>query len=182
MAERGRPLFSIGAVARMVDLSPATIRTWESRYGLVAPQRSDGGQRLYSREQVDQLRFVKQHVADGRRPGEAHRLLSERIARGDGFGGTRMRVLLAESKVGAAHVLRELLGSEAFEVLLADDADAAERTFDELAPALVVIDTGDSDFDELSERLRESGTKILPIELLERPLGWLDEAKALLKS
>jgi len=182
MAERGRPLFSIGAVARMVDLSPATIRTWESRYGLVAPQRSEGGQRLYSRDQVDQLRFVKQQVADGRRPGEAHRLLSERIARGDGFGGTRMRVLLAESKVGAAHVLRELLGSEAFEVLLADDADAAERTFDELSPSLVVIDTSDADFDELSERLRASGTKILPIELLERPLSLLDEAKALLKS
>src|SRR5690348_7415603 len=130
MAERGRPLFSIGAAARMVDLSPATIRTWETRYGLVAPQRSEGGQRLYSRDQVDQLRFVKQQVAAGRRPGEAHRLLSERIARGDGFGGTRMRVLLAESKAGAAHVLLELLGSEAFEVLLAADPDEAEKTFD----------------------------------------------------
>ena len=181
MAERGRPLFSIGAVSRMVELSPATIRTWETRYGLVTPNRSEGGQRLYSRDQVDQLRFVKQQVAGGRRPGEAHRLLSERISRGDGFGGTRMRVLLAESKLGAAHLLQELLGSEAFEVLLARDAEAAGRTVEELAPALVVIDTDDADFDELSERLRESGTKILPIELLERPLGWLDEAKALLK-
>ena len=65
-------------------------------------------------------------------------------------------------------------------MLLAQDAESAERTFEELAPALVVIDTADTDFDELSERLRESGTKILPLELLERPLGWLDEAKALL--
>jgi DNA-binding transcriptional MerR regulator len=179
-AERGRPLFSIGAVSRMVELSPATIRTWETRYGLVTPHRSQGGQRLYTRDQVDQLRFVKQQVAGGRRPGEAHRLLSERIARGDGFGGTRMRVLLAESKLGAARVLRELLGGAEFEVLLAQDAESAERTFEELSPALVVIDTADTDFDELSERLRESGTKILPLELLDRPLGWLDEAKALL--
>lgn len=168
MAERVRPLFSIGAVSRMVELSPATIRTWETRYGLVTPNRSEGGQRLYSRDQVDQLRFVKQQVAGGRRPGEAHRLLSERIARGDGFGGTRMRVLLAESKLGAAQLLRELLGSE------------AGRTVEELGAALVVIDTDDAAFDELSDRLRETGTKILPIELLERPLGRLDEAKALL--
>jgi DNA-binding transcriptional MerR regulator len=180
MAERGRPLFSIGAVARMLDLSAATIRTWETRYGLVTPNRSEGGQRLYSRDQVEQLRFVKSEVERGRRPGEAHRLLNERIARGDSFGGTRMRVLLAESRLGAATMLKELLGSDAFEVLLASDPSTAARAYDELSPALVVIDTGDMDFDELSERLRASGTKILPIDLLERPLAWLDEAKALL--
>lgn len=174
-------MFSIGAVARMLDVSAATIRTWETRYGLVKPNRSAGGQRLYSRDHVDQLRFVKTQIELGRRPGEAHRLLSERIASGDSFGGTRMRVLLAESRLGAARVLRELLGSGGFEVLLAADADAAERAYDELAPDLVVIDTDDIGFDELSERLRATGTKILPIELLERPLRWLDEAKALLK-
>lgn len=182
MGESGRPLFSIGAVARMLDLSAATIRTWETRYGLVTPKRSQGGQRLYSRDQVEQLRFIQTQVRLGRRPGEAHRLLAERIARDDGFGGTKMRVLLAESRLGAARVLRELLGSEGFEVLLADDGDAAARAYDELSPALVVIDTGDMDFDELSDRLRATGTKILPLELLERPPAWLEEAKALLAS
>jgi DNA-binding transcriptional MerR regulator len=182
MAERGRPLFSIGAVARMLDLSAATIRTWETRYALITPQRSEGGQRLYSRDQVEQLRFVKDQLATGRRPGEAHRLLSERVARGDSFGGTRLRVLLAESRLGAARVLRELLGVEGFEVLLAADPEKAAQAYDELSPAIVVIDTDDVDFDELSDRLRAAGTKILPIELLERPLALLDEAKALLKT
>jgi DNA-binding transcriptional MerR regulator len=182
VADRGRPLFSIGAVSRMLELSAATIRTWETRYGLLTPQRSEGGQRLYSRDQVEQLRFVKSYVDAGRRPGEAHRLLQERIARGDSFGGTKMRVLLAESRLGAARVLRELLGSEGFEVLLAEDPDAAARAYDELSPALVVIDTDDGDFDGLSERLRAAGTKVLPLDLLGRPLGWLDEAKALLES
>ncbi|HVU77485.1 MAG TPA: MerR family transcriptional regulator [Gaiellaceae bacterium] len=164
MAARGRPLFSIGAVARMLDLSPATIRTWETRYGLVLPERSEGGQRLYSRRHVEQLRFVKMQVELGRRPAEAHRLLGERLARGDSFGGTRMRVLLAESRLGAANVLRELLGGDGFEVLLAADPDAA-GAHDELGATLVVINTGDMDFDELEERLRANGTKILPIEL-----------------
>ena len=181
MAERGLPLFSIGAVSRMLALSAATIRTWETRYGLVTPQRSEGGQRLYTRDQVDQLRFVKDEIDEGRRPGEAHRLLSERIERGDSFGGTRMRVLVAESKLGAASVLRELFGNDGFEVLLAADPESAGRAVEELGPALVVIDTSDSDFEDLADRLRATGTKILPIELLERPLGWLDEAKALLR-
>jgi DNA-binding transcriptional MerR regulator len=165
----------------MVDLSAATIRTWETRYGLIVPQRSGGGQRLYSRDQVDQLRFVKAEVEQGRRPGEAHRLLSERLARGDSFGGTRMRVLLAENRLDAVHVLRELLGSERFEVLLASDPDHAKEVYEELSPAIVVIDTDDLAFDELAERLRASGTKILPIELLERPLAWLEDTKGLLR-
>src|SRR6478672_3661944 len=141
LADRSVPLFSIGAVARMLDLSAATIRTWETRYGDVVPQRSQGGQRLYSRDQVDQLRFVRDEVVGGRRPGEAHRLLAERVARGDSFGGTRLRVLLAESRIGAATALKELLGGDAFEVLLASDAETAERAFHELGPAVVIVDT-----------------------------------------
>jgi DNA-binding transcriptional MerR regulator len=176
MAERTLPLFSIGAVARMLDLSAATIRTWETRYGFVVPQRSGGGQRLYSRDQVDQLRFVKDEVDAGRRPGEAHRLLAERVNRGDSFGGTRLRVLVAESRVGASTLLKELLGTDAFEVLLASDPASAERAFEELAPTVVVVDAADRDFEGLAERIRAAGVKVLPIDLLERPLALLDKA------
>lgn len=179
-ADREEPIFGIGAVARLLDLAPATIRTWETRYGLVVPKRSAGGQRLYARDQVDQLRFVRDEISAGRRPGEAHRLLRERIARGDAFGGTRLRVLLAESKLGAAAVLRELLGGDAFEVLLASDPETAARLYAELAPAVVVVDTDDVDFDALAERLRTAGVKVLPVGLLERPLALLDRARALL--
>ena len=177
MAERTVPLFSIGAVARMLDLSAATIRTWETRYGFVVPQRSGGGQRLYSRDQVDQLRFVKDEIDGGRRPGEAHRLLAERVRRGDGFGGTRLRVLVAESRAGAAALLHELFGTSSFEVLVASDPATAGQAFDELAPAVVVVDVEDRDFEELAERIRGAGVKVLPIELLERPLALLDRAR-----
>jgi DNA-binding transcriptional MerR regulator len=181
MAERTVPLFSIGAVARMLDLPAATIRTWETRYGYIVPQRSGGGQRLYSRDQVDQLQFVKEQVDGGRRPGEAHRLLAERVDRGDSFGGTRLRVLLAESKVGASTVLKELLGADAFEVLIACDPASAEQAFDELSPTVVVVDVEDRDFEALAERIRAAGAKVLPIGLLERPLALLDRARPALR-
>jgi DNA-binding transcriptional MerR regulator len=165
----------------MLELSAATIRTWETRYGYVVPQRSQGGQRLYSRDQVDQLRFVKEQVEGGRRPGEAHRLLAERVDRGDSFGGTRMRVLLVDSRLGASTLLKELLGTDAFVVLLAEDAANAEQAFEELSPAIVVVDVEDREFEELTERIRNAGVKVLPIGLLERPLALLEPSEPALR-
>ena len=69
-------ILSIGTVARMLGVSTMTLRTWEERYGLVVPQRSAGRQRLYTPEQVEQLRFVVEQVRAGTRAGEAHRLLA----------------------------------------------------------------------------------------------------------
>ncbi|HSP71818.1 MAG TPA: MerR family transcriptional regulator [Gaiellaceae bacterium] len=70
-------VYSIGSAARLLRVPPATIRTWEKRYGIVVPQRTDGGQRLYSHDQLEQLRFVVERIGAGMRPGEAHRLLRE---------------------------------------------------------------------------------------------------------
>jgi DNA-binding transcriptional MerR regulator len=178
-SEPSLPLYSIGGVSRMLGLSAGTIRTWEARYGLVVPARSAGGQRLYSRDQIEQLRFVQGRIRSGRRPGEAHRLLAERLRRGDSFGGTRTRVLLAERRLGASAGLVQLLGPDGFEVILAQDPESAEQAIEELGPTLVVIDTGDEAFDALSQRLRETGTKILPAELLEQPLALFAEARSL---
>jgi len=47
-----RPIFSISAVARMLGVPVATIRTWEDRYGLVVPDRNASGHRLYRRDQL----------------------------------------------------------------------------------------------------------------------------------
>ena len=51
-AQGAAAIYSIGAVARMLDLSVQTFRAWEDRYGQVVPARSSGGRRLYSRDQV----------------------------------------------------------------------------------------------------------------------------------
>ena len=68
-------VFSIGSAARLLRVPPATIRTWEKRYGIVVPTRTSGGQRLYTQRQLEQLRFVVERVGAGMRPGDAHRLL-----------------------------------------------------------------------------------------------------------
>ena len=48
-------------------------------------------------------------------------------------------------------------------------------------PSIVVIDTRRHGVLRPVDALREAGTKILPIDLLERPMALLDETRALLE-
>src|SRR5579862_924508 len=75
-------LYSIGAVSRMVGVPVSSLRTWEDRYGLVVAVRSSGGQRRYTRTQFAQLSFVVDQIEKGFSPGDAHRLLAERLDQG----------------------------------------------------------------------------------------------------
>src|SRR5215207_4592487 len=70
-------VYSIGAVARMLGVSAQTLRAWEDRYQQIVPARSTGGQRLFSRDQVDQLGFIRDQIEQGLQPADAHRLLAQ---------------------------------------------------------------------------------------------------------
>lgn len=74
-AAAAQPLFPIRVVARLTGINPVTIRAWERRYGLVSPQRTPGGHRLYSRADVDRLRSAVRLTARGLPISQASRLL-----------------------------------------------------------------------------------------------------------
>ena len=57
--------FKIGAVARLAGVSVHTIRKWEERYGAVSPQRSEGGGRVYTRDDVERLVLIKKLADSG---------------------------------------------------------------------------------------------------------------------
>jgi DNA-binding transcriptional MerR regulator len=178
MAEEGsRPIYSIGVVARLLGTTPATIRTWEGRYGVVSPRRSPGGRRLYSPDEVDRLRFVKTQIDEGIQPADAHRLLAARIEggsdrRNEGTEeGQRPLVLLAERDPHAADLSEHFLRSAGYEVDIALDPADAERKFAELSPQLVVVElllSGGSGGD-LCRRLkkRRASVPILAVSSLE---------------
>src|ERR1700682_159466 len=73
-------IYSIGAAARMLDLPTSTLRAWEERYSVITPVRSEGSQRLYSRAQVEQLRFIKSRMEAGASAADAHRLLAQDLS------------------------------------------------------------------------------------------------------
>lgn len=64
------PGFTIAAVERDTGLSKDTLRVWERRYRFPVPGRDAHGERLYSREQLEQLRLIKRLLDTGHRPGQ----------------------------------------------------------------------------------------------------------------
>lgn len=56
----GRRGYKIQAVARLTGIAAETLRTWERRYRIVDPQRTPGGDRLYSDRDVERLVLVRQ--------------------------------------------------------------------------------------------------------------------------
>lgn len=53
-------------VIQRTGLSADVLRAWEKRYGVVEPRRSEGGQRLYSDEDVERLALLRRATAGGR--------------------------------------------------------------------------------------------------------------------
>jgi DNA-binding transcriptional MerR regulator/methylmalonyl-CoA mutase cobalamin-binding subunit len=69
----------IGELARRTRVSPDVLRAWERRYGLLRPERSDGGYRLYSASDEDRVRAMTRHLEAGASAGEAARLVREGV-------------------------------------------------------------------------------------------------------
>lgn len=55
----GTPRHPVRVTALRTGLTPHLLRAWERRYQLVAPSRSEGGQRLYSDLDVQRLRLIR---------------------------------------------------------------------------------------------------------------------------
>ena len=70
-------LYRIGTAARLSGVAVTTVRNWERRYGVVCAARTPGGQRLYTRTDVEQLRRLREWVEEGLSSGEAHNLLRD---------------------------------------------------------------------------------------------------------
>jgi DNA-binding transcriptional MerR regulator len=171
-AERsaGRPVYSIGAVARMLGVEPATLRAWEERYRVVVPARSRGSQRLFSRDQVEQLRFVIGSMADGSSAADAHRLLSEQLGQPSATSASGrdvlMLVLLAERDRFAAELCDYLLRTEGYSVCLAPNAAEAERSFAENRPNLAVVELAMPGGLQLCRQFARSETAVIALSVL----------------
>jgi DNA-binding transcriptional MerR regulator len=63
----------IGELSRRVGVSDHVLRAWEARYGLLTPERSVGGFRLYSDSDERRVRRMQFHIAQGLSAAEAAR-------------------------------------------------------------------------------------------------------------
>ena len=115
------PIYNLKAVIKETGLSPDTLRAWERRYGLIKPHRSPGGHRLYSRQDIELLKWLVARQHEG---------LS--ISRAVGMWKMQMEGAARVPAHGEARIMISPPG-EAMLVELREQWVAACREFDEAA-------------------------------------------------
>jgi len=159
----------------MTGSTPAALRAWEDRYGVILPSRSPGGQRQYSRDQIDQLRYVHGLVEGGLHAAEAHRLLAQRLRdslpvapEATAPDGEPVSILVAERDGFAEALLEDLLARQGYAVaVLGPDCDAL-AVFEEQQPDLMFLElvlSGRSGL-ELCRTLKAAGARVVAVSAL----------------
>lgn len=74
------PRLRIGELSRRVGVSPELLRAWETRYGLLAPERTPGGLRLYTQSDEQRVREMSGQIAAGLSAAEAARVVLARTS------------------------------------------------------------------------------------------------------
>ena len=76
------PTYNLMVVIKETGLKADVLRAWEKRYGLPAPQRTQGGHRLYSDYDIAVIMWLKSRLADGLSISRAVKLWKDLVASG----------------------------------------------------------------------------------------------------
>ncbi len=76
-SQQSTGLLSIREMAHLTGVNPATLRAWERRYGLLQPQRTSKGHRLYSAEHIARILQVLVQLEQGVAISQVKRLLQD---------------------------------------------------------------------------------------------------------
>lgn len=72
-------LYSIGDVAERCGINPVTLRAWQRRYGLLKPQRTEGGHRQFDDEDIQRIEDIKRWIESGVPVGKVKALIEGQI-------------------------------------------------------------------------------------------------------
>ena len=101
--------YSIGELARLSGITATTLRAWQRRYGLLKPQRTEGGHRQYSDEDVQQALKILDWVKKGVPVSQVKPLLARPGARRTNNWITLQESMLQRLKEGKIESLRQLI-------------------------------------------------------------------------
>ena len=101
--------YSIGEFARLSGITATTLRAWQRRYGLLKPQRTEGGHRLYSEDDVRQALIILDWVKKGVPIGQVKSLLERPAPRRTNNWQTLQQTLLERLKAGKIESLRQAI-------------------------------------------------------------------------
>ena len=119
-------MYTIKQASARSGVSVETIRAWERRYRVVAPERTAAGYRLYDDAAIDRLRSMRELLAAGWRARQA----ADRVA-DPSFVGSAAPTEPPTPEPRAAADARLLLVSELVEATLRLDSGRLEAALDE---------------------------------------------------
>ena len=128
-ASRDQPQFPIRTVAERTGLSPDVLRAWERRYGVIAPGRSEAGQRLYSDADISRLQLLVQAIRAGHTVGRVATLPLDQL---------RALIERDTPRPGAIPVLAREYQERAYAAVVSIDPDGLHAT---LRTALLALGT-----------------------------------------
>ena len=82
--KRGGPVLTVAVVARRLGVAPATLRTWDRRYGLGPTGHAAGAHRRYTPVDVQRLELMRRLTREGVLPAEAARVALAADSASDG--------------------------------------------------------------------------------------------------
>lgn len=71
--------YPIRIVAKKTGMSPHLIRMWERRYGLIRPERTSTGRRLYNDEDIERLTLLRKATLEGQSISQIATLTIEQL-------------------------------------------------------------------------------------------------------
>lgn len=114
------PALTVAAVAKKLGVAPATLRTWDRRYGLGPTDHAVGAHRRYTQQDVERLLIMRRLTSSGVAPADAakaaiadNQALAERLSPASG-PPTVVDAVLA----GEHHTLTRLLRLDADDQVL----------------------------------------------------------------
>ena len=101
--------YSIGEFARLSGITATTLRAWQRRYGLLKPQRTEGGHRQYSDEDVQQALKILDWVKKGVPVSQVKPLLERPVPRRTNNWQTLQQNMLERLQGGKIESLRQMI-------------------------------------------------------------------------
>lgn len=101
--------YSISEFARLCGINPTTLRAWQRRYGLLKPERTGGGHRLYSDDDIQQALKILDWVKKGVPVSQVKPLLARPDTQRTNNWLTLQESMLQRLKEGKIESLRQLI-------------------------------------------------------------------------
>jgi len=139
-------VYSIQVVGETTGVPPSTLRYWEKTYGLISPQRTEGGHRLYSRSDVERIKWLKRKIDDdGLQAGAAHNLLAREMKKIGAVVDEAARtgailILVAEKDPITAELEQFFLNKQGYDVHIVLDGRKAVQSAEKVRPDLIILD------------------------------------------